>query len=811
MTLDRIDAVFQEQGSGSVELQCPEQRVALKACTPQIVNMRLLPLPDLGQSGKIVVGEKKWHEIHCTFGQGDPFKIATEALAINLYRDPFTVEYLDRQGKILLKGKEPFIDADEAAREDDLSSVVVQFETAPNEHFYGLGDGGSRFEKRNIDQRIWTDHINREGSEITIPLVISTRGYGIFFHSPFEASISIHDETGLTYRAAGGLLDFYFLYGPSIDNVLKNYYELTGFPPLLPQWAFGYQQSSRHFINTQEVMDLARNLRERKIPCDHLTFLSSYSRISDREDGWDNPVAHLDFNSRLWSEPQKMVDELRSQNFHIMFHQYPQIGKDSPDYEEFKERGYGITQSDGSPLNFRPDDAWYTQYVDFTNPDARQWWWQKMRRFLEMGVDSWWHDGGEGPEAGELYDGSYRKCHNTLDLFRQRLWYEKQREAFPERRVATRCRTTFAGAHRYGIMLQPGDMMSGIDYLKVQVMRTLSSALSGFPFRGPDMGGHYPDVTADFVLTGKHMFDGTVSQEVYLRWVQFCAFNSIMWSHGQFWRSKLPWMRGPEVEAVIRKYIELRYRLLPYIYSSVWKTCTTGAPFIRALVLDYPDDANATDLSTQYMLGKFLLVAPVLEEGFGDGSKKWPVYLPEGTWYDFWSNTEHSGGRWIKVEADLETLPVFIKGGSIIPMAPLMQYVTEKPLDPITLLVYPLGSSAFDLYEDDGETYGYETGEFALTAYQCDIDSTGAITVTLGKPEGSFNGQTKSRDYVLKIHSRKRPHMISVNGDPLPAEEAKTGRAKTGRNVPGSWSLQKRGMLAIMISGVADKTVVTIS
>jgi alpha-glucosidase (family GH31 glycosyl hydrolase) len=414
-----------------------------------------------------------------------------------------------------------------------------------------------------------------------------------------------------------------------------------------------------------------------------------------------------------------------------------------------------------------------------------------------MGVDSWWHDGGEGPEAGNLYDGSYAKCHNLLDLFRERLWYEKLRQEFPDRRVAIRCRTTFAGAHRYGVMLQPGDMMSGIETLKVQVLRTLSSALSGFPFRGPDMGGHYPDVDADLVLTGRHTFEGTVSQEVFLRWVQFCAFNSIMWSHGQFWRSKLPWMRGPKVEAIVKKYIELRYRLIPYIYSSVWATCTTGAPFMRALVLDYPGDANVTDLSTQYMFGQSLLVAPVLKEA----STSWDVYLPEGMWYDFWTSRAYDGGRWVSVRVDLETMPIFVKAGSIIPMGPVMQYVTEKALDPITLLVYPSGRSESVLYEDDGETYGYEAGEFALTRYACEVDETGVITITLGKPEGSFDGQVTSRDYILRIHSPEEPREVTVAGNVLSTDVA----------APDHWSYEGQNTLMVKMSGVADRVVVVVS
>jgi alpha-glucosidase (family GH31 glycosyl hydrolase) len=358
-------------------------------------------------------------------------------------------------------------------------------------------------------------------------------------------------------------------------------------------------------------------------------------------------------------------------------------------------------------------------------------------------------------------------------------------------------------------------MDSDLGVLAAQIGRGLSSAMCGFPFRAPDVGGHFSSITTeDCIVSDSYTYTGgqTRSTEVYLRWVQCYAFNSMMWAHGHPWRSKLPWIRGPVVEAIVRKYIELRYRLLPYIYTHAWRACTTGAPFIRALVLDYPDDPNVYDLDTQFLLGHDVLVAPVLREG----AKTWDVYLPAGEWYDFWTHERTAGGRQITVGVDLagllsgtrnwedddervgkalRTVPVYIRAGAILPLGPVVQYASEKPLDPITLWVYPAARSAFQLYEDDGVSYAYEQGEYALTDLRCQTLGNGTIQVSIGKTRGSFAGMLEKRSYVVRVRSAREPERVVVDGQALP-------KATTH---PRRWWYDDTGFAVVELCHVSDR------
>ncbi|MCP4399002.1 MAG: DUF5110 domain-containing protein [bacterium] len=773
-------------------LTCGERKISLTLCTPNIIHVKLLPLPEYEQCGRIIVEPKKWEHVPYQIVEEDDLTISTEYLALRVDKKETAFEFYDRHGTLLLSSKKQcFRSVEHTEDEEGLTPVGVAFKTCRGEHFYGLGDGGEGFDRKGHARKIWTENVRRVGSEIAAPFILSTRGYGLFFHNPYESSI-LADEGTLSYEAVGGGIDVYFMYGPSIDEILGNYLEIMGKPPLLPKWAFGYQQSSRHFMNSMEVMDLPKVLRKRKIPCDHLTFLSTYSSIYGRQQGWDAGIAHPAINPFLWPEPEKNIRDMRKQHFNIMFHQYPQISRDCAEYKEFFEKGFFVKRPDSKPMTMTgyEIDKWNSSYIDFTNPDAREWWWTTIRKFFKMGVNSWWHDGGEGPIHGTLYDGSYKKIHNVHDLFRDRLLYEKIREEFPERRVLLRCRSGYAGIQRYGVMLQPGDMDSDLDTLSRQIEKSLNSAMSGFPFRGHDAGGHFSQMEKDPTVMDLHTYIGGDSRtdERYIRGLQFSAFNSIFWAHGHPWRSKLPWMRGPVIEETVKKIIELRYKFIPYIYTNAWIACTTGAPMQRALVLDFPDDANVYDLGTQYLFGKNLMVAPVLKEG----AEKWDVYLPRGKWYDFWTNKEYIGHTTITIDVDIESIPLFVKAGGIIPLGPAMQYVTEKELNPVTLLMYPdERASEFTLYEDDGETYGYEQGEYALTKYTCANAKDGSIVITIDTPRGNFEGMTASRNYVVKVYSTSHPQKVVVDGKELPKQN--TACAHEG------WSWTKESKTVCML------------
>jgi alpha-glucosidase len=419
-----------EQG---ITVDCGEKQIQIKFCTPGIVNVKMLPHEEYGAVEGMIVDRTEWEKTEVTIKNGttsNQLIYESDKVRVTVDLETLLLSFYDAQGQLLLSS-------------DDRHSIEVEsgggtrkrvlFKTSKQESFYGLGDGGHGFEKTGTSHLMWTRHNLHIGSEIPSPLVLSTKGYALFFHNPYEARIDIETNGLLKYMAEDGNIDFYFIYGPSMDDLIKNYYEITGYPPMIPKWTFGYQQSTRHFINSQEVLDLARTLREREIPCDHITFLSTYSHIHGREQGWDEPIATYEWNKFLFPNPKEMIKEIKDMNFTLMCHQYPQISRGVEDYQEFIDKGYYVKGNDGQPLEFWADSLEMgTVFIDFTHPDARQWWWEKLKKCVyEMGIDSWWNDGGEGPKEGELYEGSYKKCHNVFDLFRHKTVFDNYRKDYP--------------------------------------------------------------------------------------------------------------------------------------------------------------------------------------------------------------------------------------------------------------------------------------------------------------------------------------------------------------------------------------------
>jgi alpha-glucosidase (family GH31 glycosyl hydrolase) len=743
--------------------------VRLTFCSPRIVRVAFGTEPATGAS---FVAPRTWAPPSIQIAEGDPIRLATTDLRLEVATSPLRLTFAGPAGAWLLRepadgGMAVERDANGAAR------VRARFTFSDEQHFYGLGHGGGRLDRLGQGRVLWNSHLGHgPGSDIAVPLLVSSRGYALFFDSASDAVLAVgRSDNGvrIDYAAKAPTLTWYFLIGSDLRSLMGEVAELLGRAPLPPRWALGFLQSTRHFDDTAELRRLPRTIREKRIPCDALIYLSTYGEAK----GWNRGVGHLEFQPVLWPKPAELLGEMRAQHFEFITHEYPVLHELSPLFAETEARGYllttGYERGAGGVANYRDGQ----RHLDFSNPDARAWWWAAHRDLVRLGVGGWWLDGGEGPPAAaKLAAGDGTALHNIYDRLRHQAFAEGEAAARPDQRVFLLCRSGAAGMQRFGASCWSGDINNDFPTLEAQVPLGLNTGLSGIPYWGTDVGGFFHAVPE----TG----------ELYARWFQLGAFSPIFRSHGWVWREHVPWAHGPEVEAICRRYAELRYRLLPYTYTLAWQAHTLGLPLMRPLVLNYPGDPKTWTLDHEYLWGDDLLVAPVTREG----ATAWPVYLPEGDWFDFWTGERHAGPGGVTLAAPLDRLPLLARAGAIIPLGPLMQHTGERPLDELTLQIYPHGASRFELYEDDGLSNAYRRGVYALTSIAC-VAEHHRVAVRVDAPSGDRSVVPAGRRFLLRLRL-EHPAAVTVEGS---GELASTGRDV---GMPGWW-MDAAGFLCIRL------------
>jgi alpha-glucosidase (family GH31 glycosyl hydrolase) len=750
-----------------------ESDVAVTIVTPRIVRVEL---EQTGHAaGPPYVADREWAQAPFEIVDGEPVRLVTTDLEIQVERTPLRLAFLDSQGDWLVRepadagmSSEPVGDGSGRVR------LRASLAFSGEQHFYGLGQGGGDLDRLGVTRQLWNTHIGHgPGSDMGVPLLVSSRGYALFFDNPGDAAISVGRSDGglrIVYTAETGRLTWYFLLGGDLRGTMREVAELLGHPPLPPRWALGFLQSTRHFHDTAELRQLPRTLREKRIPCDGLIYLSSYGDAL----GWNRGVGHLEFQPKLWSDPAALLEEVRAQHFEVITHEYPVLHEESPLFAEAESRGYllaeGYERASATGANYRQGQ----RYVDFSNPAARAWWWAAHRALVRLGVAGWWLDGGEGPPAeSALHGGSGKLLHNIYDRLRHEAFAEGEAAERPDQRVFLLCRSGAAGMQRFGATCWSGDINNDFATLEAQIPLGLNTGMSGVPYWGTDVGGFFHPIPE----TG----------ELYARWFQLGAFSPIFRSHGWVWREHVPWAHGSEVEAICRQYAELRYRLLPYTYTLAWQAHTRGLPLMRPLVMNYPDDPRGWGLGHHFLWGDDLLVAPVTREG----ATAWPVYLPAGAWYDFWTGARYEGPGGITVEAPLDRLPLFVRAGAIVPMGPVVQHTAERPLDDVTLMIYPGGESRFELYEDDGRTNAYRRGHYALTAFEC-ATGPGAVRVSIGPAAGDRSVVPAGRRYLLRLRMDSPRAVIVPGRDEIPR--------LAGPEQPGvGWWEDGRGFIGVRL------------
>ena len=752
--------------------------IAVTVCSPRIVRVAL----GASQAPEIsYVVPRSWAPTPFEITEGEVVRLATSDLQLDVETEPLRLTFGDPAGAWLLR--EP-ADGGMAVEPgpDGSARVRARFTFSGEQHFYGLGQGGGRLDRLGQARQLWNSHLGHgPGSDIGIPLLISSRGYALFFDNPSEAVLAVgRSDNGvrIDYTAEAGALTWYFLIAPDLRALMGEVTDLLGRAPMPPRWALGFLQSTRHFDDTGELRRLPRTIREKRIPCDALIYLSSYGEAK----GWNRGVGHLEFQPDLWPQPAALLDEVRARHFEFITHEYPVLHEESPLFAEAEARGYllatGYERGTGGVANYRQGQ----RHLDFSDPAVCAWWWAAHRELVRLGVGGWWLDGGEGPPAtAALAGGSGTRLHNIYDRFRHQAFAEGEAAARPEQRPFLLCRSGAAGMQRFGASTWSGDINNDFPTLDAQIPLGLNTGLSGVPYWGTDVGGFFHPIPE----TG----------ELYARWFQLGAFSPIFRSHGWVWREHVPWAHGPEVETICRRYAELRYRLLPYTYTLAWQAHTEGLPLMRPLVLNYPDDPRTWTLDHQYLWGDDLLVAPVTREG----ATAWPVYLPRGSWFDYWTGERHEGPRGVTLEAPLDRLPLLVRGGAILPLGPIVQHTGERPLDELTLQIYPEGTSRFELYEDDGRSNAYRRGHHALTPITC-IAEPGRVTVSIEAPRGDRSVVPADRRYRLRV-GLARPSAVAVEGaGELPHAGGEVDRA--------GWWMDDAGFLCVRLPDRPALTVV---
>lgn len=688
------------------------------------------------------------------------FKVKEKDGLVTLFSDELRVELKLNSGDItfsqhtnglLLHEKNngsSFVDFDDAGKKSYM--VKQEYVLDKNEAIYGLG----QIQNGSLQQRNRTIELKNSNHNITIPYFYSTKGYSIFWDN-YASTKYVDDDEGTSFESIGDCIDYYFMHGGSGSGVLAEMRELTGQSPMFPLWTFGYWQSKERYKSQFEVVDVLKKYRELQVPIDGM--------IQDwRYWGEDSVWNAMLWNKDRYPDPDGFTNQIHDLNGHLMVVAWPGFGPKTQQYKRLKEKNMLINFDTWPPKSG-------TKPYDVYNPEARAIYWNYLNKgVFSKGVDAWWLDSTEPDHINvkpedfnqATFLGSYQSVSNAFSLMHTKGIYEHQRETSSDKRVYILTRSSFAGQQRNAATSWSGDVVSDWDVLRTQISAALNLSVCGVPYWNSDIGGF-------FVWNYPGGINNVAYRELYVRWMQFGAFCPMMRSHGTDTPREI-WQFGKqgnwEYDA-IKKYINLRYRMLPYLYSTARQVTSHATTMMKPLVFDFINDKAVYDIDNQYMFGESFLVCPVTDpmyttfdkdnkkyinakEDFSS-IKKTKVYLPGGTmWYDFWTGEKLKGGQTLEREAPIDIMPLYVKAGSIIPWGPDVQYAEEKKWDNLEIRIYTGADGEFVLYEDEFDNYNYEDGKYATITFKWN-DTTKKLSI--GKQEGQFEGMITNRKFNIVL------------------------------------------------------------
>lgn len=712
-----------------------------------------------------------------TLAEGTDIEVVTQQVRVSVSRSTGAITFLDREGKVLLAESyrvERSLEKFDAMQTDFEASVVTRVETpdgwkdviaepkrvfrkslyrarfswqwSSDEALYGLG----QHDNGVLNLRGTRQYIHQANMKIAMPLLVSTGGYGLLFDTAAPLIFNDDENGSYVFLEAVEQPAFYFLQGQSLDAVVAGYRQITGKASLLPRWCFGYIQCQERYETQQEMLDVVKEYRRRQLPLDAI--------VLDWMSWPDGQWGQKSFDPTRFPDPQALTDGLHALGAKMMISIWPVMAAVSADHQELKAQGHLF------PLS---------EIYNAFSAEARQAYWDQVDKGLfTYGIDAWWCDSSEPvtpewnlierPEPDRAYREFFDAARtwmgeehaNAFPLWHARGIDEGQRSRTREKRVVNLTRSAWAGSQRYGAILWSGDTSASWQALAQQIPAGLGLAASGLPYWTLDIG-------AFFVKRGQNWFwDGLYEQgnadpayrELYVRWFQFGAFLPMFRAHGTDTRREI-WAFGEPGELVydtLVKFLKLRYSLVPYLYSLAAEARDGDGTLMRLLAYDFPQDRRVWDLKDQFLLGRAFLVCPVTEP-LGAGPDSRTVCLPQGAdWWDFWTHQKHSGGQTLEAPAPLEILPLYVRAGSLVPLAEPVQTTANLSNDRVILQIFPGADGAFSLYQDDGETLASELGQWSRVELTWDDANR---VLSLGARQGSWPGMPLQITFDLQLVS----------------------------------------------------------
>lgn len=790
-----------ERDAQGATLHTTEGKMHVSFRTPVIARIRYtLDEEFSGKESLMVVRRPERAEVKWTLTEnGEHVELATDAIKIRVDKSTCAFSYWDAEGRLLTK--EPSSGGKTLERIDVIRTVFddsakvetnqsadglrasaegmrqvvdrqayhtkLEFEWQPGEALYGLGS----HEEGMMNLRGKVQYLYQQNMKAVIPVLVSTRGYGVLVDS-YSLMIFRDDAFGsYLWTDVDDEMDYYFIYGPALDRIVHGIRYLTGDAPMLPRWAYGYVQSKERYKSQEELIGIVQEYRRRGLPIDCI--------VLDWMSWPGNLWGQKTLDPARFPDPDGMMERLHAMNAKLMVSIWPIMNAGGDNHREMSENGFLL----GNQATY-----------DAFNEDARRLYWkQAYEGLFSHGIDAWWCDctepfeadwkGAVKPEPEERMRINTAEAKRYLDpeyinaysLLHSKGIFEGQRAAASGKRVVNLTRSAYAGQHRYGTITWSGDIAANWETLRKQIAAGLNFCAAGSPYWTLDIGAFFVRRRKELWFWNGDFDEGADDlgyRELYVRWFQLGVFLPMFRSHGtdtprEIWRFGEP---GSPMYETLVKYLKLRYRWMPYIYSLAGAVAHQSYTMLRALAFDFREDPRVCDIDDQFMFGPAFLVAPVTKPMYyGPGSralngvpKSRPVYLPDGLWYDYWTDDRLSGGRAIEAKADLETVPLFVRAGAIVPTGPEIQFADEKPGMEMRLKVYPGADGEFTIYEDEGDNYNYEQGAFStITLRWNDAERT----LVIGTRMGRYDGMPAVRHFIVEFAGNAGRHIVTYRGE----------------------------------------------